>query len=67
MQSLDYTGSQAKTVDWQTILNAMGSTSFKATSTANNAGIGTGSSIGNYDLTTSYQIVYSRTGGSICQ
>ena len=28
--SVDYTGSQAKTVDWQTILNDMGSTSFKA-------------------------------------
>ena len=43
----------------------MGSTSFKATSTANNAAVGTGSSIGNYDLTNSYQIVYSRTGGSV--
>ena len=62
---VSYTGSQAKTVDWQTILNAMGSTSFKATSTANNAAVGTGSSIGNYDLTNSYQIVYSRTGGSV--
>ena len=63
--SVNYTGSQAKTVDWQTILNAMGSTSFKAESTANNAGIGTGSNIGNFDLTTGYQLVYSRTGGSV--
>lgn len=63
--SVDYTGSQAKTVDWQTILNAMGSTSFKATETVNNASVGTGSSIGNYDLTSSYQLIYSRTGGSV--
>ena len=63
--SVNYTGSHAKTVDWQTILNAMGSTSFKAESTANNAGIGTGSNIGNFDLTNGYQLVYSRTGGSV--
>ena len=63
--SVNYTGSQAKTVDWQTVLNAMGSTSFKAETTSNNAGVGTGSSIGNYDLTTSYQLVYSRSGGSV--
>ena len=63
--SVNYTGSQAKTVDWQTVLNAMGSTSFKAETTSNNAGVGTGSSIGNYDLTNSYQLVYSRSGGSV--
>lgn len=62
--SVDYTGSQEKTVDWQNILNAMGSTSFKATETVNNAGVGTGSTIGNYDLTNVYQLVYSRTGGA---
>lgn len=61
--SVNYTGSQAKTVDWQTILNAMGTTSFRANDTVNNAGVGTGSNIGNYDLTSSYQLVYSRTGG----
>ena len=63
--SVDYTGSQAKTVDWQTILNAMGTTSFKATETVNNAGIGSNSNIGNYDLTNSYRLVYSRSGGSV--
>jgi hypothetical protein len=63
--SVDYTGSQAKTVDWQTILNAMTTISFKATETINNAAIGTSSSIGNYDLTTSYQLVYSRDGGAV--
>ena len=63
--SVDYTGSQAKTVDWQSILNAMGTISFKAEETVNNAGVGTGSSIGNYDLTSSYQLIYSRTGGAV--
>lgn len=63
--SVEYTGSQAKTVDWQTILNAMGSTSFKAEETVNNAAIGSGSNIGNYDLTNSYRLVYSRTGGAV--
>lgn len=63
--SVNYTGSQAKTVDWQTILNAMGTISFKAEETVNNAGVGTGSNIGNYDLTSTYQLVYSRSGGSL--
>lgn len=63
--SVDYTGSQAKTVDWQTILNAMGTISFKAEETVNNAGVGTGSNIGNYDLTSTYRLVYSRSGGSL--
>jgi hypothetical protein len=63
--SVAYTGSQPKTVDWQSILNAMGSTSFKAESTSNNASVGTGTDIGNYDLTGSYQRVYSRDGGAV--
>ena len=64
--SVDYTGSQAKTVDWQSILNDMGTISFKATETINNASpvVGTGSSIGNYDLNSGYQLIYSRTGGA---
>lgn len=63
--SVDYTGSQSKTVDWQIILNAMGTISFKAEETVSNSGFGTGSNIGNYDLTNTYQLVYSRTGGSV--
>jgi hypothetical protein len=63
--SVNYTGSQSKTVDWQVILNAMGTISFKAQSTVNNKGIGTGSNIGNYGLTTTYQLIYSTTGGSV--
>jgi hypothetical protein len=63
--SVNYTGSQAKTVDWQTILNAMGTTSFKAQSTNNNAGVGTDSNIGNYNLTNAYQLLYTRDGGAV--
>jgi len=63
--SVTYTGSQAKTVDWQTILNNMGTVSFKGKSTVNNAGVGTGSSIGAHDMTGTYQLVYSRSGGSV--
>lgn len=63
--SVDYTGSQAKTVDWRSILNLMGTISFKAENTISNAGVGTGSNIGNYDLTSSYQLIYSRTGGAV--
>lgn len=63
--SVDYTGSQSKTVDWQTILNAMGTISFKAEETISNAGVGSGTSIGNYDLTSTYKQIYSRTGGAV--
>jgi len=62
---VSYVGSQAKTVDWQTILAAMGSISFKANNTASNvAGQGTGYPIGNYQLSSTYQRAYSRTGGT---
>lgn len=63
--SVDYTGSDAKTVEWQIILNNMGTTSFKANETVNNTGVGTASSIGSYDLTSSYQLIYSRTGSAV--
>jgi hypothetical protein len=63
--SVNYTGSQPKSVDWQTILNDMGTISFKAIETVNNAAVGTGSSIGNFDLTSNYQTLYSRDGGAV--
>jgi hypothetical protein len=63
--SVSYTGSQAKTVDWQSILAAMGSTSFNAKQTINNAGIGSGSNVNNYNLTSTYQLIYSRGGGAV--
>lgn len=62
--SVAYTGSQAKTVDWQDQISAMGVTSFKANETINNNSQGTGSSIGNFDLTGTYQLCYSKAGGA---
>ena len=59
-----YTGSQAKTVDWQTEMSDMGVTSFRASDTINNNSEGTGSSIGNSDLTGTYQLCYSKAGGA---
>ena len=63
--SVAYTGSQAKTVDWQQTLAAMGTTSFTATATTNNSGVGNNSAIGNYDLTNSYQLVYRQDNGAV--
>ena len=59
-----YTGSQAKTVDWQDQMDAMGVTSFRGLDTVNNNSVGTGSSIGNFDLTGAYQQCYSKAGGA---
>ena len=63
--SVDYTGSQAKTVDWQTILNNMGQISFAANSTYSNSGVGTGYPVGNYGLTSAYRLCYSKSGGAL--
>lgn len=59
---LDYTGSQDKTLKWQTLLNNMGVISFKANNTISNAGSGSSSNTGNYQLTASYQLVYRNNG-----
>lgn len=59
---IEYTGSQDKTLKWQQDLAAMGAVTFKADSTFSNTGEGTASSIGNYQLTASYQLVYRNTG-----
>jgi len=58
-------GSNIEANDWKSILNSMGSTSFNRTQTTNNAGIGSGSNIGYDDLTTSYQLIYSRTSSAV--
>lgn len=60
--NLAYTGSQDKTLKWRILLTNMGVISFKANRTFSNAGSGSGSSIGNYQLTGSYQLVYRNTG-----
>jgi hypothetical protein len=62
--AVNYAGSQAKTVDWQTQLSAMGTISFKANQTISNNGIGSSYSVGNYNLTNTYQLCYDQTGGA---
>ncbi len=63
--NVEYTGSQSKTVDWQTILNNMGQISFAANSTYSNSGVGTGYPIGNYQLNSAYRLCYSKSGGAL--
>jgi hypothetical protein len=63
--NVEYTGSQAKTVDWQTILNNMGQISFAANSTYSNSGVGTGYPVGNYQLNSAYRLCYSKSGGAL--
>ena len=63
--SVNYTGSQPKSVDWQNMLGTMGTTAFKAETTTNTLGIGTSTNIGNYDLSNTYQQVYARSSGSV--
>ena len=63
--SVDYTGSQSKTVDWRTILSNMGQISFAAESTYSNSSVGTGYPVGNYGLTSAYRLCYSKSGGAL--
>lgn len=63
--SVDYAGSQAKTVAWQEQLDQMGTISFKAQETVSNIGVGTGSLTGNYQLTSTYQLCYRQNGGAV--
>lgn len=63
--SVDYAGSQAKTVSWQDQLDTMGTISFKAQETVSNVGVGSGSLIGNSQLTSTYQLCYRQEGGAV--
>lgn len=62
--SVAYSGSQRKTVDWQDQMSLMGVISFRATDTINNAGQGTGSTNGNYSISGTYKVCYSKSGGA---
>jgi len=57
-------GSGAKTTDWSTMLSNMGTIKMGYTNTTA-TGTGTGSAIGNYDLTTSYQEIFTKAGSGI--
>lgn len=62
--SVDYAGSQAKTVDWQNQLISMGTISFKALETVSSEGVGSSYAIGNFALNSSYQLCYDQSGGA---
>lgn len=47
-----------KTTAWKTLLSSVGQVSFAANRTYSTLTFGTGSSIGNYNLTSTYQLVY---------
>lgn len=53
----------SKTINWQGMLSAMGTISFKYNSTTK-TGSGTGTSIGNLGLTSTYQTIFTKTGSS---
>ena len=53
----------AKTNDWKNMLDAIGTIVFKHNETSANAG--TPSVVGNFQLTSSYQQVYSKTGSGV--
>lgn len=58
-------GSGAKTLDWASMLTAMGTIAFEMSSTSslNNSGIGT--ALGLTSMTTTYQTVYVKYGSSV--
>ena len=54
-----------KTNDWVNMLDSLTSPYFDHTETDTNSGAGTGSLIGNFDLTNSYQVVFRKTGSGV--
>lgn len=63
--SIAYTGSEAKTLDWRNILSNMGLIRFGANSTISTTAQGTGSNIGNYQLTSSNTQIYRINGTAV--
>ena len=57
-------GSTAINNDWNTLINGIGEVYFDYTGTYITNSVGTGSSIGYYDLTVTPTQIYTRTGGS---
>lgn len=60
--SLSYTGSESKTQDWQTMMSDLGTVVFNYKETT--YGSSSTNSIGNYDLTTSFQGIASEDGAN---
>ena len=62
---LSYTGAQAKTVNWQSILDEMGTINMGATRTYSSNAVGSGTSIGYRTLTSTYKTLYRKYGDSV--
>jgi len=54
-----------KSADWQAMLTNMGTIKFNYQETVSALSNGVGSAIGNYDLTNTYQVVYTKTGSAV--
>lgn len=63
--NVDYTGTQSKTITWKNAVSAMGTISLTANRSYSNASVGFGTNIGNYQLTSSYQLCYRQTAGGV--
>lgn len=66
MQGRSVIGSttNSKTVSWQNLLNSVGQVAFTANSTSSLLGYGSGSSLGLYNLTGSYALIYQGTSAT---
>lgn len=53
----------AKVIDWQNLLQSMGTIRFNYTTVAASSGLS--SSLGNFDLTNTYQTIYTKSGTSV--
>lgn len=63
--NLSYTGSEAKTLNWSNLLTNMGTIQFGSATTISNTGQGTGSNIGNYQLTNTNTQIYRIVGTAV--
>lgn len=57
--NISYTGADALTLDWQTLCTNIGTVCMGYTSTTRTGSTGTGSSLGYYDLTTTYTTIFT--------
>mgnify|MGYP000066633514 CR=1 FL=1 len=60
----NYVGADVKTNEWITMFNQMGNVTFNYTETFSENSSGTGSLIGNADLTTTNQLLYTRAAST---
>lgn len=63
---ISYTGTDLKTLEWQSLLSGMGSIIMDYSSTYSSAGVGTGYPVGGYDtsMTGVYQTIYQRSAAT---